>query len=787
MSKLIRPFLRPNLLEKKELAWYGHVLNRLGHIDLLRDIRHDFGYFNPMQMEAVSTGELPKNLRDQTAHVKVLWFDRPSPKYGLVKVDLENVGSTYAFFGKNVISTQQYLSELSQFYWKNKKYVQVNANLVDPTSKIPYVVTEMWTIGDRNKKFSVEVSDAMTDWNKVVSRMGSDMQTLNFRANEVVQKKFQAEVQRDEEREERISRRFADGPDLQSQVKEVVQTTWKPSIKDVVCKVERILGANYALASDYQTLNNEEKRFYVLFDLCDVFINNEYAAKKGTKSLKDVLVLSNKVRLNAVHFDTDNIWNLNYIATAVVPGDKDTAPPLPVEAPCFESSADIKPEKIANFQLVSAKIVKKAPPPDTRPVVVKEKVPIHANNTNSNTNENKYPQSKYGKDNRCTQNSSSNNTNSYGSTRHNAHAVNEVNISKRKEIMKKKPELYEELKSMEIERNGVYIYDCKACGIQGMPIDDAEDHVGTSLHKESKLRRDLQQYKQQQAGNNQMNRPINRNETEGALFLMSHKEIKLQESHHETKMYKCNACNANRMSFASVKKHVMSQAHKKRISSQMDESVISSECKDMRKLIKGSKIVYFCQPCAFQSDDLLKNKDHIKESGHRGKSQNFCHICKLFTQDKKSYENHRFSIAHKKRSNELEDMCLNPAKYKKDKPAPKEKPVEKPSSSEPVESASTSATAPQAEEDGLTCKYCDFTSKDQQEKSIHKESQPHIRRVFLKTGEMPKGGAGAFAPKGVICDGMDELLIIREGKDIEEEADRAKGIRTSDEIKRKRE
>ena len=472
MNKRIKNLIHPRFLQKVEMQTvHNRVLNVIGNIDINRDIRHDYGYFTPTLIETVATCDLPQNLKDQTARIKVLWFDRPSPKYGLLKLDIEGVGSAYAFFSKRVINTKRYMSDICSLFWKNKKYVMVNVDLVDATSKIPYIVTEMWCIGDRNKDFSTP-KDNLKDWNKVVPSMGCDHTSLNFRAyEEVVEKRFQESIKAEEHREEqRLKQRL----EHVSKPKEIVQTTWKPAIKGVVCKVERVIGANYAAAFNHQLINHESKRYFVLFDLMDLYIDGKPSKDTAVgKTLKDFVTVGCKVRLNAVFCDVENSWNLNYIATGVVVGSNESVPPLPADAPCPDSVNKLMEAKIANFKLVASKITKKPPPPDTQPMPPPRENKISPSQSPSdnqfapkpsNYKDNRLPyQNKY-KDNRKGQNRNFDKPTS--ESRHNSHNVNEQNLAKRAEIIRQKPEVYKELQLMEINRDGVYIYDCKACGIQ---------------------------------------------------------------------------------------------------------------------------------------------------------------------------------------------------------------------------------------------------------------------------------------------------------------------------------
>ena len=68
----------------------------------------------------------------------------------------------------------------------------------------------------------------------------------------------------------------------------------------------------------------------------------------------------------------------------------------------------------------------------------------------------------------------------------------------------------------------------------------------------------------------------------------------------------------------------------------------------------------------------------------------------------------------------------------------------------------------------------------------HKKTTSHIRRIFIFTQEMPSGGIEMFEP-GERCTTVQELGLIRQGKDIEKEISREKTLRTSQEMKDRQE
>ena len=82
------------------------------------------------------------------------------------------------------------------------------------------------------------------------------------------------------------------------------------------------------------------------------------------------------------------------------------------------------------------------------------------------------------------------------------------------------------------------------------------------------------------------------------------------------RLFSCADCKAVNMPFHIVKKHVLSLAHRKKDRSRMDPGLTGQECKEMRKVTRTG-IVYFCQPCAFQTDSVVQNTEHITDPQHK--------------------------------------------------------------------------------------------------------------------------------------------------------------------------
>ncbi len=312
-----------------------------------------------------------------------------------------------------------------------------------------------------------------------------------------------------------------------------------------------------------------------------------------------------------------------------------------------------------------------------------------------------------------------------------------------------------------------------------MSIDDAEDHINSESHKESKLKRELSQSNKSAgevaSGSGAKQHFLDRSDAEEAIFINANKGITLEKTHTGLKLFICKACQSSKMSFSSAKKHVISLAHKKRV--KINHSALDTESMDMRKTARAG-LVYFCQPCAFQTGSLIANKDHIKEKTHIEKCENFCHVCKLFMRNRIEFNDHKFSISHTKKIKTFEEDLAKPFV----KPVPK--PASKPEEAAPKPAASAPA---QSEQDELSCNMCKFKAKDISEMEDHESTVSHKRRKFLTTKELPKEGDKAFVVPGERCDSITELSYVREGKDIQEEVDRENLLRTSQEIKNKQE
>ena len=729
------------------------AIQRLACLDVNGDIERDFGVFNPKKIEVASC-DLPESFSGKDVKIKVIWMDRPNPKYGLAKINFEKT-SSMAFFSINAVNSKRYVPDLSSILWKNMKYGLSNAVLMDANNKIPYLITELWVIGDRDPAWTSKESALKDEWMKVVNLINDDKQSLNFRSWDTVERrnlehleetmlKFDVPI---EPSEQAVSRRGRLG--------------WRTSLKNVEAKVELIL-RNFGCACGYQELPGlGVKRFYVLFDSCDLYINDAPPdSSSGPPLLTDHMAVGNKIRLNAVHVDVENSWNLVYLASAVSAIKGRDPPPLPSSAIFFEDSSKIKTEKIDNFKLVMTKIVKKTPPPEIAPTPLSENKnspgPKFIRNRDSST-----PRTTVHQGHRTTQNRAA------------VEKAAKDSAARRTHLSIHNPQIFNELRTMEIQRFGKFSYDCKFCGIQGMSVEDAEDHISSLSHTAAKAK--VQQTEQFEGPKSRFQ---DRGEAEEALFLNANRSVKVSERNGK-RFFSCLDCKANNMPFESAKRHIVSQAHKKK-SVNLDSAALDQECKEMRKRLERSGIVYHCTPCSFQTENIIQNKDHIVSEDHKRLTTLYCHVCKEFSRNKSHLQDHRFSIKHKKNVHNLEFEC----EKKIDKPKRTQPPSDS-FSSEPSDTSAPRTETKVGEE--FDCKFCNFKGTDPDELKDHENTASHKRRVFIQTQQMPSDGISGFDSTGDRCTTIEEMCLIREGKDLNERSCRDKSLRDSDEMKEAKE
>ena len=115
-----------------------------------------YGEFNPA---SVTLPHSPTtSILNHLAKVALIYLDdRPKPRMGLLEVKLDHEtgrNKAYIFFNLKSVKTElKSFGDLSKLLTVNSKDdILVNASLIDATSKIPYVATEVWFKKDGSKK-----------------------------------------------------------------------------------------------------------------------------------------------------------------------------------------------------------------------------------------------------------------------------------------------------------------------------------------------------------------------------------------------------------------------------------------------------------------------------------------------------------------------------------------------------------------------------------------------------------------------------------------------------------
>merc|ERR1719219_698678 len=172
---------------------------------------------------------------------------------------------------------------------------------------------------------------------------------------------------------------------------------------------------------------------------------------------------------------------------------------------------------------------------------------------------------------------------------------------------------------------------------------DAESHIFEEEHKALKA---------EKAKEEGATKFLSREEAEEALFLNEYKEIKTSV-YNGKKIYTCEKCKAMRLPLEHAKKHVLSVILKNNHKMGENSAQLDQECKEMMKKGRVSTS-YLCTPCGFTSDSVISTKSHIQEETHKKRTVNYCHACKQFSNNRAKFQEHRFSIAHKRKMEELE-------------------------------------------------------------------------------------------------------------------------------------
>jgi len=759
-----------------------NAVKRLGVLDInSAQVRLNFGILpHALDLTASSAGSLPQTVRDCPARIKLIWLDRPVPKYGLLEFfPPGNPMLSTALFSTSAFAESLLGGNLASRFWCNMPGVRMNAVLANSQHRIPYFVSSIWFgDGGGGPKAAAEAASLLhklkQEWKKAADQILADGESLNFIVGKAVQAKEEQEMIEQRRQQDLAETSALSGGAEADEAEEAAaakRAPWRKSFRNKVCVVDRVVNNNYALAVDYQeTPGQRDGRFYILFDICDLWVDGQVAQSRG-KKMPEVVAEGDRILYNAVHVDVENSWNLNYMATAVV-GMKAAGggwTEMPPDAIFFESSANVKPEKLNIFKVAAAKLTKKPAPEDTRPQRGRGggRGPRGAFNHRGGRPPHSY---QYGRHDSAVTSRGGHRENWADNRKASENQL--ATTARRNVLISDFPDVYEKLKPMEIYRLGTYIYECKACGIQGMSIEDAEDHVRQSTHIETL-----------ESGSVQESRFQVRGDAEEALFLNANKAIKMVERNGK-KYYNCEDCKASNMMYVNAKKHAASLAHQRNDRSRKDSSLLDQECKEMRKRLERDGIVYHCTPCFFQTDSIIKNKDHLMTDEHKRLTTLYCHVCKEFSKSKSTLEDHRFSIKHRRNCDELEVACLIRTSPKK-----QEKFKKKSQKDKENEAKDGKGEEDKTEEvpDNFDCKLCNFVGENKEAYEEHVGTASHKRRVFIETQEMPSGGVEAFSSDGGRCNTIEEMCLIREGKDINEQVAKSKTLRDSDDIKKAKE
>ena len=465
------------------------VLEAQAKLDTLGNSKHKMGDFDP---ELVTPPIRPPDKVSEVPAKLVLVHhsSQSKPRMGLVefKLDVRGVKEKCLAFCtlKTVIMEQRSFGDITNLVSVGAgEELVVNAKLMSENSKVPYLATAVWRARDGRPRGEglnlTSCSDHQKEeWRKNTEAMVTKWTMINGERHEQERKKEQEEVMKRAEaalskaggteepkkesmgwREEGVRReevRRAPSPMEEEKAEEERGPwAWQPSLVEWVGTVEKVINNNFALAVSYQRNGPEERRFFIMFDTCDVWQDGEVAQKKG-KGMKEITARMDSVKFNAVLVEgTENPWNLIYLATAVIiHKDQEVirAITMPSRAIQKDSYKELNPVKIKTFEQVAGKLTQKPAPEDLNVVARME-----ANRLRM------AEQDRMRKDKAARLEQSK--------ARYKAESEREDRMAqikaiedekkasvRRKELMSN-PDLWAELKGMEILRGAVTMYSCK--------------------------------------------------------------------------------------------------------------------------------------------------------------------------------------------------------------------------------------------------------------------------------------------------------------------------------------
>ena len=742
-------------------------------VDKFRNSKHKLGSFDPITITPPIRP--PATVSEAKAQVVLIHpTSQPKARMGVLQFELNVRGSKekcHAYFTlKTVIMDQRSFGDISNLVSVNAgEDLVFNGFLMSENSKIPYIATAVWRACDGKPQrpgldLTSLTEQQKEEWRKntdgIVAKWSTVHEARHKKEREVEQEAVMRRAQEALNRAGGESERTRDDfgnplvkkeePSIRGQEdikqeeeekeEEPHKWSWQPTLTEWVGTVEKVINNNFALGVSYQQCGWEEKRFFVLYDTTDVWVDGEVAHKKG-KGMKEIANRMDGIKFNAVLVEgTENSWNLIYLATAVVMHkDQEVLRnlPMPPKAIRKTSSADLNPAKVKTFEQVAGKLTQKPAPEDPNELARREeqKRRMAENDKRREEKKQKVEQAK---------------------ARHKADMEREDRLAqiaaieeekkaevRRRELMSN-PELWTELQSMEYKLDTQTLYSCKLCGIQAMTLADAESHIFEDDHK--KLRAERLQ---------ESTAHMSREEAEEALFLNQNKEIKdevIKIRGVMTKVYTCEKCNANKLPMKVIVKHINSTLHKKNFRDTEDAAMLEQECKEMKK--KGRRTTtYFCTPCGFTSDSIISTKHHLIEAAHKKRTMNYCHACKSFSTNRGKHQEHRFSIAHKRTMEELDKPYKEEEKKEDDEAKEKKKRAREEEEEEEEKEAEP--------EDPLICRYCEFTAEDEDQMKEHRSAEAHRRRQYLITGRMPPvGEEDALVPKDKEFTNLEHMQLV---------------------------
>ena len=767
-------------LIKKEIPRV--IPKSLATLDSFNNSKHMFGEFFAMDVNPPKNA--PAKLSDHQAKLALIHVsDRQKPRYGLLEVTLEKEVKTFVFFSlKSVQSQQKSFGDLTNLLRVNlREKLTVNASLVDDKSKIPYVATSVWkTREDPPRKSGADLRNVTEEYKKNCDVI---IREWTSRTIEMTKKKDAGIDDAMKRAEEALSR--AEGKQKEKETREKSpdpkdkdkdsnkegfrdfdeprEWKWEPSFKEKLGQVHKVINNNFALGVGYHMVSWEERRFFVLFDTCDVWINGEVLQKLG-KTMKDVVSENDHIKFHAVHVDTHNSWNLFYVATAVIVNKTERGArdeDMPKKAIVKESSADMSAAKVNTFKTVAEKLTKKPCPVDPN---VEERKALMAKRKEEVEKKRAW-EKKRREDERKRLEVERERADRQAVMA--AQAAEKKAADRRRQLMTSHPEVLRELQGMEIQRGTSRMYSCKLCGIQAMTLFDAEEHIKAEEHKN---------LKQKEEGGNKL---VSREEAEEALFLNEYKEI-TPEVFKGRRVYTCKKCKADKLPLEPMKKHVMSVVHKNNHKLGDNFAQLDQECKEMKKKGRNS-ISYLCTPCGFTSDSVISTKNHIQEPDHKKRTVNYCHACKLFSSSKGKFTEHRFSIAHKRIMADLEKPFEE--KEEKEKAAREKRKKER----KEAENKEPEPEVPKEPEDPLKCKVCNFEAEDEDEMKMHNKTESHRRKYYLTHGKMPSedGEAGDDDAEKPFTS-LEHMALVHKAKDINDQANKSRSMVIDEDIKKEK-